>query len=98
MLQASLDDFPEDLARLSEMRAHVLVTLEAPESHRHGFRVIGDLARAMGARLLVHGHHHERYETAIEGGIRVVGLGMSGQLDREGEDCGMVWLEEKRAS
>ncbi|WP_156955750.1 metallophosphoesterase family protein [Solidesulfovibrio alcoholivorans] len=55
----------------------VLVTHEAPENHRHGFREIGNLAREIGARLLVHGHHHEgARESKIEGEIRVIGLGL----------------------
>jgi len=86
--------YQEDLAKLAKMKAHVLVTHEAPESHRYGFRAIGDLARAMGAKLLVHGHHHGRYVSFIDGGIKVVGLGMSGQSDRAGEDIGRAWLEE----
>jgi len=85
--------FPEDLARMAKMRAHVLVTHEAPESHRQGFKVIGDLARTMGARLLVHGHKHERYEAEIEGGIKVVGLGIPGQ-GAKGKEPGLAWLGE----
>jgi len=81
--------FPEDLARMAKMRAHVLVTHEAPESHRQGFKAIGDLARAMGARLIVHGHKHERYEAEIEGGIKVVGL----DIPANDKKAGLGWLE-----
>lgn len=55
----------------------ILITHEAPESHKHGFQIIGDLARDVGARWLIHGHHHEGSADAeIEGGINVVGLGL----------------------
>jgi predicted phosphodiesterase len=69
--------FPEDFDRLREQSFDVLVTHEAPSSHRHGFAAIDALARAAGARLIVHGHHHESYEATLPGGIRVRGLGLA---------------------
>ena len=69
--------FPEDFERLSSERFDVLVTHEAPTSHPHGFSVIDDLARAAGARLIVHGHHHASYSAVLDGGIQVRGLGMA---------------------
>ncbi len=85
--QARMDDgvplhlraavWPEDVAELAGRRADVLVTHEAPTSHRAGFRGIDDLARTMRVRLVIHGHHHYSYTSEIEGGIRVRGLGMA---------------------
>ena len=76
--------FPEDLnfmARLaSKTRVDVLVTHEAPESHKLGYRILGDAARALKARIHIHGHHHERYDAMIDGGVRVAGVGMSGMM------------------
>lgn len=76
--------FPEDLnfmARLvSKTRVDVLVSHEAPESHRLGYRILGDVVRALKARIHVHGHHHERYDAMIDGGVRVAGVGMSGMM------------------
>lgn len=71
--------FPDDLKALLYLkgRVDVLVTHEAPESHPMGFPVLGDLARAMGVKLLIHGHHHERYSATLDGGIRVEGIGMA---------------------
>jgi predicted phosphodiesterase len=69
--------FPEDFDRLREHRFDVLVTHEAPSSHRHGFAAIDALALAAGARLIVHGHHHESYEATLPNGIRVRGLGLA---------------------
>ena len=72
--------FPNDMETLREQSADVLVTHEAPESHRHGFTAIGELARDMGVRLIVHGHTHAPYEAALDHGaeagvgIHVVGL------------------------
>lgn len=69
--------FPEDVARLAELHCDILVSHEAPSSHRHGFRVIDDLAAACGARLIVHGHHHESYTATLPNGIAVRGLGLA---------------------
>jgi predicted phosphodiesterase len=85
--------FPEDIERMIEVHADVLVCHEAPECHRYGFMMLGDLARIMGVKLLVHAHHHERYETVIEEGIKVVGLGTPGKVDIvTGQDEGLDWL------
>ncbi len=49
--------FPDDLKSLLALTGHVdvLVTHEAPESHPLGFPLLGDIARAMGVRMLIHG-------------------------------------------
>jgi hypothetical protein len=69
--------FPEDVDRLSSERFDVLVTHEAPSSHPHGFAVVDVLAQTAGARLIVHGHHHQSYTATLPGGIRVRGLGLA---------------------
>jgi hypothetical protein len=66
--------FPEDVDALSSQCFDVLVTHEAPSSHRHGSAVLDALAEAGGARLIVHGHHHESYEALLDSGVRVRGL------------------------
>jgi hypothetical protein len=66
--------FPEDVEALSAHAFDILVTHEAPSCHRHGSAVLDSLAVAGGARLIVHGHHHESYEAMLDGGIRVRGL------------------------
>jgi predicted phosphodiesterase len=66
--------FPEDHASLARLRCDVLVAHEAPSTHIHGFQVIDELAEAMEAKLIVHGHHHDSYSVET-GGIRVRGLG-----------------------
>jgi hypothetical protein len=69
--------FPDDLDRLAALRFDILVTHEAPSSHRHGFSAIDDVAAVGGARVIVHGHHHESYSAVTAGGIAVRGLGLS---------------------
>jgi len=69
--------FPEDFDHLRSQRFDILVTHEAPSSHRHGFAVIDALAATAGARLIVHGHHHESYAATLPNGIRVRGLGLA---------------------
>lgn len=69
--------FPEDVEGLAAERFDILVSHEAPTSHPHGFGIVDDLARACGARLIVHGHHHLSYTATLEGGVQVRGLGMA---------------------
>ena len=91
--------FPDDLKSLLALAGHVdvLVTHEAPESHPLGFKLIGDIARAMGVRMLIHGHHHERYSATLDGGIRVEGVGMSGlMIEWLKPKDGLFWLDPKQ--
>ena len=69
--------FPEDFDRLRQERFDILVCHEAPSAHRHGFGVIDTLAEACGARLIVHGHHHDSYQAELPAGIAVRGLRLS---------------------
>ena len=69
--------FPEDFARLAQHRFDVLISHEAPSSHRFGFAAIDRLAEVTSARLIVHGHHHEAYTARIAGNIDVRGLAVA---------------------
>jgi predicted phosphodiesterase len=71
--------FPEDATRLMSETADVLVCHEAPTSipDEMGFGAIDDIGRALGAKLVVHGHHHRSYEGATRDGIAVRGLGLA---------------------
>jgi predicted phosphodiesterase len=69
--------FPEDFAALGEYKFDVLVAHEAPSAHRHGFAVLDQLAEQAGARLIVHGHHHEAYSATLPNGIAVRGLAVA---------------------
>lgn len=79
--------FPEEVDRLSLLRADVLVTHEAGEGHPHGFEIIDDLARSMGVSATFHGHHHDRldYSSRWEAqGFRSHGVGLGGIMDLDG--------------
>ncbi len=73
--------FPEDFNALAGLEADILVTHEAPSSHKYGHREIDDLAEIMGAKLIVHGHIHQRYDAMLKNGIKVVGLGKADYID-----------------
>ena len=67
--------FPDDVVNLTKQHCDILVTHEGPSSHPHGFVGIDDLAHAMGARLVVHGHLHHDYSGHSKHGIHVRGVG-----------------------
>ena len=57
------------------------------------------LAAAGGARLIVHGHHHESYAAVLSNGVRVRGLGIAERQQDIGEIVvggGIVGLERER--
>ncbi len=64
----------DEFEALKSLKADILVTHEAPGSHRHGFDVIGELAVAMGVKHIFHGHLHENYTGVIKNNIRVFGV------------------------
>lgn len=64
----------DEFEALKTLKADILVTHEAPGSHKHGFRVIGELAAAMGVKHIFHGHLHENYSRVIKNNIRVFGV------------------------
>lgn len=81
--------YPEDVDRLADLHADVLVTHEAPGYHRHGFAVLDTFAQVMGVRVVVHGHHHDRLDSAAAWdaqGFKSFGVGLRGitAIDVEG--------------
>lgn len=70
--------FPEDHRALEMQRTDILVSHEAPSTiERGGVAEIDNLARSMGARLVIHGHHHHSYEAELDTGVRVKGLAIA---------------------
>ncbi len=69
--------WPIDYAYLATQKADILVIHEAPSSHKFGFEELDDLAASLGARLIVHGHHHQFYTGVLDNGVAVVGLGLA---------------------
>ena len=80
--------FPDDIGRLGQLRADVLVTHEAGAGHPYGFSVIDDVARSLGVHTSFHGHHHDRLDYSgrwREQGFRSFGVGLGGITDLQGQ-------------
>jgi predicted phosphodiesterase len=77
----------DEFERLKTLKADILVSHEAPGSHRHGFKVIGELATAMGVKNIFHGHLHENYAGKINKNINVFGVANCAVIDLKGNRC-----------
>lgn len=64
----------DEFESLKKFKADILVTHEAPGSHRHGFGAISELGAAMGVKAIFHGHLHENYVATVRNNIKVVGV------------------------
>ncbi len=84
--------WPEDVALLRAQRADILVTHEAPGAHPAGKPVLDDLARAMGARLIVHGHHHVTYRAVAPDGLEAQGVASAWAVGHDGAE---LWRGDK---
>lgn len=78
--------WPEEWAQLKKLKADILVTHEAPKSHKHGFIAIDHLAEAMGVKKVFHGHLHEHYSATIRKGIQVTGVRDAKVVDLCGDE------------
>lgn len=74
----------DEFHALAQLKADILVTHEAPGSHRYGFSVINDLACSMGVKHIFHGHLHENYVKHIKNNIKVTGVANSAVADLSG--------------
>lgn len=72
--------FPEDFNSLAALEADILITHEAPSTHRYGHSEIDDLAEVLGVKTVVHGHLHQDYRATLRNGIKVIGLPKAGVL------------------
>jgi predicted phosphodiesterase len=73
--------YPDELDRLAELRADVLVTHEAPAYHPNGFDILDTLAQSLGVKVAVHGHHHDRLDSSARWaaqGFNSFGVGLRG--------------------
>jgi predicted phosphodiesterase len=84
--------WPEDIDALSSQRADILVTHEAPSSHPAGSAVMDQLARAMGARMIVHGHHHVASHARAADGLSVLSVGAAWGASLDGK---VLWKGDK---
>ncbi|WP_198244449.1 metallophosphoesterase family protein [methane-oxidizing endosymbiont of Gigantopelta aegis] len=69
-----------------KIRADILVTHEAPSCHRYGFEVIDELAEAIGAQAIFHGHHHEYYRDSVNNNIQVTGVAIGRVVNLAGDE------------
>jgi predicted phosphodiesterase len=83
--------WPEDYEALARQKADILVTHEAPSSHPAGSAALDALGRAMGVRLIVHGHHHVNYLARAEDGLQVLGVAAAWGAIESGE---VLWEGE----
>ena len=73
--------YPDELNALADLDADILVTHEAFGYHPHGFGILDDLARSLGARVAVHGHQHDCLDNSqlwVAQGFRSFGVGLRG--------------------
>jgi len=73
--------YPEQLDRLADLRADMLITHEAPGYHGNGFDILDTLAQALGVRVSVHGHHHDSLDSSprwAAQGFESRGVGLRG--------------------
>lgn len=73
--------YPDEFDLLASLKADILVTHEAGGSHPHGVALIDDLARAMNAKVTVHGHQHDCLDSSerwSRQGFRSFGVGLRG--------------------
>ncbi|NOR70013.1 MAG: metallophosphoesterase [Methylomarinum sp.] len=76
----------DEWTALKKLKADILVTHEAPRSHKHGFIAIDQLAEAMGVCKVFHGHLHEHYSSVIRKGIQVFGVENVKVVDLQGNN------------
>lgn len=82
--------YPDEIDRLASLRADVLVMHEAPGYHPHGVDALDTLARSMGVRVVVHGHHHDSIDSSAgweQQGFATHGVGLRGLtvIDADGQ-------------
>ena len=73
--------YKETVDRLARMSADILISHEAPSYHKQGYPAIDELARAMGASTVIHGHHHDCIDSSRHWagqGFKSFGVGLRG--------------------
>jgi predicted phosphodiesterase len=73
--------YPDELDQLATLQADVLVTHEAPGYHPNGFAILDTLAQALGVKVAVHGHQHDRLDSSARWdaqGFKSFGVGLRG--------------------
>lgn len=81
--------YPGEVDRLASLRTDVLITHETPGYHPNGFELLDTLAQSMRAKMVVHGHHHDRIDSSARWavqGFKSYGVGLRGitAIDEDG--------------
>ncbi len=84
--------WPEDYDHLAAQQADILIVHEAPGSYPTGNPALDALARAMGARLVIHGHYHTGYRAVAPDGLRALGVGAAWGAFEDGT---VLWEGDK---
>jgi len=77
--------FYDGIEKLMQFKADILVTHEAPSCHKYGFKVLDELAKKMGVKKIIHGHHHEYYKSTINDEIEVFGVNKAEIINLNGD-------------
>lgn len=80
----------------ANIQADILVTHEAPSAHRYGFAAIDELAHAIGAKHIFHGHQHEYYNKKGLKGIAVTGVANAAVVNLLGQQLGASLLVDQK--
>lgn len=91
--------FYSDLEALSQQRADILVTHEAPGMHPYGFDAIQELAQAMQVSRTFHGHQHDNLDYSehfARLGHQAFGVGYCGITNQDGISVRAGAHDEKR--
>jgi predicted phosphodiesterase len=83
-LQHSIWQHEYELMRHT-VKADILVTHEAPSCHRYGFAALDELAHAIGAQHIFHGHQHEYYNNRVHKEIAVTGVAKAAVVNLLGQ-------------
>jgi predicted phosphodiesterase len=80
--------YPDDYFGLAMESADILVCHEAPSCHPYGYKEIDELAQAMSAKQVFHGHHHDcrDYQSDRDRlGFSAHGVGFRGIMTIDGQ-------------
>lgn len=95
--------YPDELDRIADLRADILVSHCPGGYHSHGFEIIDDLARSIGASVTLHGHEHDFLDSSdrwLQQGFKSYGIGLRGiaSIDMDGNATVIVpgELDEQR--
>ena len=95
--------YPDDLDKVADLRADILVTHCAFGYHNHGWAILDDLARSIGASVALHGHEHDNLDSSdrwLQQGFKSHGVGLRGltSIDMDGNASVIVpgELDEQR--